>query len=406
MNPRSDSFSAAPALSPAPATMPIIGAVSTVHLLNDMMQALLVSIYPLLKANFALNFAQIGLITLVFQLTASLLQPWVGWYTDRRPAPYSLPIGMGSTLLGLILLSVAPNFGLLLVAAALIGLGSSVFHPESSRVARLASGGRHGMAQSLFQVGGNVGSALGPLLAAWIIVPHGQGSVAWFSLAALLSIGILSLVSRWYAAHLSQQGSAPRRPAPSWSRGRIAFVVGILGMLVFSKYFYLASLTSYYTFYLIARFHVSVSTAQTYLFIFLFAVAIGTVIGGPVGDRIGRKPVIWISILGVAPFSLLLPHVDLIWTGVLSVVIGLVLASAFSAILVYAQELIPGRVGVVSGMFYGFSFGMGGIGAAWLGHLADRHGIAYVYDLCAYLPLLGLLAALLPKQPRPGQLSL
>jgi len=381
----------------------VLGGISFAHMLNDMIQSLILAIYPLLKNSFHLSFTQIGLITLSYQVTASLLQPLVGMVTDRRPMPYSLPTGMGFTLCGLLLLAVAPNFAVLLLAAALVGTGSAVFHPESSRVARLASGGRHGLAQSLFQVGGNTGSSLGPLLAAWIIVPHGRGSVAWFSLAALLAIVVLLQVGRWYGAHhVARSQSTSRHPtALALPRNRIIGALAILGLLIFSKYFYLASLSSYYTFYLIHKFGVSVQSAQVHLFAFLFAVAAGSLIGGPVGDRIGRKWVIWVSILGVAPFTLLLPHANLMWTGVLTVIIGLILASAFSAILVYAQELIPGRVGMISGLFFGFAFGMGGIGAAVLGSLADVHGIEYVYRLCAYLPLMGLITVFLPNLERP-----
>ncbi|MDE2247502.1 MAG: MFS transporter [Xanthomonadaceae bacterium] len=381
----------------------VLGGISFAHMLNDMIQSLILAIYPLLKESFHLSFAQVGLITLAYQVTASLLQPMVGMVTDRRPMPYSLPTGMGFTLCGLLLLAVAPSFAVLLLAAALVGTGSAIFHPESSRVARLASGGRHGLAQSLFQVGGNTGSSLGPLLAAWVIVPHGRGSVAWFSLAALLAIVVLLQVGRWYGAHhVARSRAASRHTAvPALPRGRIIGALAVLGLLIFSKYFYLASLSSYYTFYLIHRFGVSVQGAQMHLFAFLFAVAAGSLIGGPVGDRVGRKRVIWVSILGVAPFSLLLPHVDLMWTGVLTVIIGLILASAFSAILVYAQELIPGRVGMISGLFFGFAFGMGGIGAAVLGGLADARGIEYVYRLCAYLPLMGLITVLLPDLERP-----
>ena len=381
----------------------VLGGISFAHMLNDMIQSLILAIYPLLKEGFHLSFAQIGLITLTYQITASLLQPLVGMVTDRRPMPYSLPVGMGFTLLGLLLLSVAPSFALLLLAAALVGTGSAIFHPESSRVARLASGGRHGLAQSVFQVGGNAGASLGPLLAAWIIVPHGRGSVAWFSLVALLAIVVLMQVGRWYGEHHVARARAVMRPASASAlpRSRVVGALAILGLLIFSKYFYLASLSSYYTFYLIHTFGVSVQSAQVHLFAFLVAVAAGGLIGGPVGDRIGRKWVIWVSILGVAPFTLLLPHVGLAWTGVLSVVIGLILASAFSAILVYAQELIPGRVGMVSGLFFGLAFGMGGIGAAVLGNLADAHGIAYVYRLCAYLPLMGLITVFLPDLESP-----
>lgn len=380
----------------------ILGAISFSHLLNDMIQSLILAIYPILKSGFHLSFGQVGLITLTYQVTASLLQPLVGMVTDRRPMPYSLPIGMGFTLCGLLLLATAPTYSMLLLAAGLVGTGSSVFHPESSRVARLASGGQHGLAQSLFQVGGNTGSSLGPLLAAWIIVPHGRGSVAWFSLAALLAMVVLLQVGRWYRLHHVSRSKAVRHIAgESLGRGKVALCLLILGLLIFSKYFYLASISSYFTFYLIHTFHVSVQSAQIYLFVFLFAVAVGSLIGGPVGDRIGRKWVIWISILGVAPFTLALPHVNLFWTGVLSVVIGLILSSAFSAILVYAQELIPGRVGMISGLFFGFAFGMGGIGAAVLGRVADAQGIDYVYSLCAYLPLIGVLGMFLPDLERP-----
>jgi FSR family fosmidomycin resistance protein-like MFS transporter len=376
----------------------VLGAISFSHLLNDMIQSLILAIYPLLKAGFDLSFAQVGLITLTYQVTASLLQPLVGWIADRRALPYSLPVGMGFTLGGLLLLAWAPSFPILLVAAALVGSGSSVFHPESSRVARMASGGRHGLAQSLFVVGGNAGSALGPLLAAWVVVPHGRGSVAWFALAPLLAIAVLVQVGHWYARHHVSRGKARARVegAQALSRGRILAALSVLGVLIFSKYFYLASISSYYTFYLIHTFGVSVQNAQMHLFVFLAAVAVGVLIGGPLGDRIGRKWVIWVSILGVAPFTLALPHANLFWTGALSVVIGLVLSSAFTSIVVYAQELLPSRIGMVSGVFYGLAFGMGGIGAAVLGHLADLHGIDAVYRLCAWLPLIGVFALLLP----------
>jgi len=383
----------------------VLGGISFAHMLNDMIQSLILAIYPILKNSFHLSFAQVGLITLTYQLTASMLQPLVGMLADRRPMPYSLPVGMGFTLCGLLLLAVAPNFPILLVAAALVGTGSSIFHPESSRVARMASGGRHGLAQSLFQVGGNTGSSLGPLLAAWIIVPYGRGSVAWFSLAALLAIVVLLQVGRWYGRHhvARSKSQARHQPVVSLSRNKIIGALAILGLLIFSKYFYLASLSSYYTFYLIHKFGVSVQSAQVHLFVFLFAVAAGSLFGGPIGDRIGRKWVIWVSILGVAPFTLLLPHASLMWTGVLTVVIGLILASAFSAILVYAQDLIPGRVGMISGLFFGFAFGMGGIGAAVLGQVADVHGIEYVYQLCAYLPLMGLITVFLPNLEQAGR---
>jgi MFS transporter, FSR family, fosmidomycin resistance protein len=373
------------------------------HLLNDTMQALLPSIYPILKTSFHLNFGQIGILTLTFQMTASILQPFIGHYTDRKPMPYSLPVGMVFTLVGLLLLSVAPTFAVLLLAASLMGMGSAVFHPESSRVARLASGGRYGMAQSFFQVGGNSGSAIGPLLAAFVVLPHGQKGVAWFSLLALVGIILLWWVSGWYKAHLGQLKKRPGRHgdfASGLSRRQVSAAIGVLIALVFSKYFYLASFTSYYTFYLMSRFHVSVRSSQIHLFAFLGAVAAGTLVGGPIGDRIGRKTVIWCSILGILPLTLLLPYASLFWTGVLSVIVGFVLASAFPAILVYGQELVPGRVGMISGLFFGFAFGMGGIGAAVLGQIADHTSIVFVYKICAWLPAIGLLAGFLPGKPR------
>lgn len=375
----------------------VLWAITVCHLLNDTMQALLPALYPVLKSAFDLDFGQIGLITLTFQLTASLLQPAVGFYTDHRPQPYSLVAGMGLSLTGLLVLSVAPTYPLLLLSAALVGMGSAVFHPESSRVARMASGGRHGLAQSLFQMGGNTGSALGPLLAAFVVVPRGQRSIAWFSAAALAGMIILSRVGAWYNAH--RRSAAKIRsatPPHDFPRGKVVGALTILLILVFSKNVYLASISSYYTFFLIERFGLSVQSAQLHLFVFLGAVAAGTIIGGPVGDRLGRKWVIWASILGVLPFTLALPYVNLFWTGVLSVAIGVILASAFSAILVFAQELVPGRVGMVSGLFFGFAFGTAGIGAALLGDLADRGGIELVYRLCSYLPALGLLTAFLP----------
>jgi FSR family fosmidomycin resistance protein-like MFS transporter len=384
-------------------TFVILVALSFSHLLNDMMQSLLPAIYPLLKNKFALSFGQIGLITFTFQFTASLLQPVVGLATDKRPMPFSLAAGMGFTLIGLLILGSAGSFAMLLLAAGLVGLGSSVFHPESSRVARMASGGRHGMAQSFFQVGGNAGSAIGPLLAAFVVVPHGQGSVAWFSLVALLAIIVLLNVGRWYRAARLRMAARPKgaaHAANQLSRPRVVASILILLALIFSKYFYMASLNTYYTFYLIHKFGVSVQTAQILLFVFLGAVAAGTFAGGPIGDRIGRKYVIWGSILGVLPFTLMLPHANLGWTIVLSVVIGLILASAFSAILVYAQELMPGKVGMVSGMFFGFAFGMGGLGAALLGVLADRTSIDFVYAVCAFLPMIGLLTVFLPNVER------
>jgi FSR family fosmidomycin resistance protein-like MFS transporter len=368
--------------------------------LNDMMQSLLPAIYPMLKTSYRLNFAQIGLITLAYQMTASMLQPLVGMYTDRRPQPYSLVAGMSFTLLGLLLLSRAASFPALLVAASLVGVGSSVFHPESSRVARMASGGRHGFAQSMFQVGGNAGSAIGPLLAAFIVLPFGQSSIAWFSAAALVGIIVLWNVGTWYSANRSVTAPAHGRATVDHvplSRRKIQFALLILMALLFSKYFYLASLTSYYAFYLINKFHVSVQSSQIHLFVFLGAVAAGTIIGGPIGDRYGRKLVIWCSILGVLPFTLMLPYANLRWTEILSVVIGLVLASAFSAIIVFAQELVPGKVGMISGLFFGLAFGVGGIGAAILGQLADHTSIDFVYKVCSYLPAVGLLTGFLPN---------
>jgi MFS transporter, FSR family, fosmidomycin resistance protein len=388
-----------PSLGKSETILRVLAAVSFCHLLNDTMQSLLPSIYPILKSSFHLNFGQIGLLTLTFQMTASILQPFIGHFTDRRPLPYSLPAGMVFTLIGLLLLAIAPSFPLLLLAASLIGMGSAVFHPESSRVARLASGGRLGFAQSVFQVGGNTGSAIGPLLAAFIVLPHGQRGVAWFSLVALMAIVVLLRVSRWYKARLHHLRTRPAKHTdqlPVLSRARVASAIAVLIALVFSKYFYLASFTSYYTFYLITRFHVGVRSSQIHLFAFLGAVAAGTLIGGPIGDRIGRKTVIWCSILGVLPLTMLLPYANLFWTGVLSVTVGLGLASAFPAILVYAQELVPGRVGMISGLFFGFAFGMGGIGAAILGRIADATSILFVYKLCAYLPAIGLLAGFLP----------
>jgi MFS transporter, FSR family, fosmidomycin resistance protein len=381
----------------------ILGAISFSHFLNDMIQSLIVAIYPLLKGEFQLSFVQIGAITLTYQVCASVLQPLVGIYTDKRPTPHSLSAGMGLTLLGLVTLAIAPNYSSVLVAAAFVGAGSSIFHPESSRIARLASGGRHGLAQSIFQVGGNAGSAIGPLLAAWIIIPHGQKSVAWFAPAALLAIAVLWNVSTWYKR---QHLDGPARVKPGTpvsnplSSRRVVWSVCILLVLIFSKYFYMASISNYYSFYLIEKFHLPVQSAQLYLFVFLSAVALGGLFGGPIGDRVGRKRVIWFSILGVAPFTMALPYVDLFWTCILSFVIGLILASAFSAILVFAQELMPGKVGAVSGLFFGFAFGMGGIGAAVLGGVADQHGIEFVYRLCAFLPLLGLTAAFLPDIER------
>jgi MFS transporter, FSR family, fosmidomycin resistance protein len=382
----------------------ILGAITFCHLLNDVMQALLPAIYPMLKGSFSLSFGQIGLLTLIFQVTASLLQPVVGVYTDRRPQPYSLPLGMACSLLGMVTLAFAASFPILLIGAAFLGIGSSIFHPESARLARLASGGAHGFAQSFFQVGGNVGSALGPLLAAFIVLPRGRGSIAWFALAALLGIGILAGVGRWYKgalhARATKSGASARRVTLPPSQVRRAMAVLIA--LIFSKFFYLASITSYYIFYLMHRFNLPTQTAQIYLFVFLAAAAAGVFIGGPVGDRFGRKKVIWGSIVGVLPFALVLPYVGLTATLVLSIVIGLVLSSAFSAIVVYGQELMPGRVGMVSGLFFGLAFGMGGIGAAVLGELADWTSIELVYRVCSFLPMIGLLTIFLPNvEDRP-----
>jgi FSR family fosmidomycin resistance protein-like MFS transporter len=396
---------APPLVVPAQRTvMAVLLAISFSHMLNDLMQSLLPAIYPLLKVNYDLNFTQIGLLTLTFQITASLLQPVVGIYTDRRPMPYSLAVGMGFTLVGLLLLSRANTFAWLLVAAASVGLGSSVFHPESSRVARMASGGRYGLAQSVFQVGGNGGQAIGPLVAAFVVVPYGQGSVALAALLALLGMVVLTGVGRWYSTKVATRGRAARRPLPDHAMPprRVAFAVTILLVLIFSKYIYTASLSTYYTFYLIARFHLTVQQAQIDLFIYLGAFAAGTLVGGPIGDWIGRKYVIWVSILGVLPFTLILPYADLFWTVVLTVPIGLILASAFSAILVYAQELMPGRVGTISGLFFGFAFGVAGVGAAVLGQVADHVGITTVYRICAFLPAIGLLTAFLPNLERPA----
>jgi FSR family fosmidomycin resistance protein-like MFS transporter len=377
---------------------PILGAISFCHFLNDLMQSLIPAMYPLVKTGFQLTFGQVGLITLTQQCTASLLQPLVGYATDRRPQPYSLAAGMASTLVGIVLFSRASTYPLLVASVALIGMGSSVFHPEASRVARLASGGQHGLAQSLFQVGGNAGVALGPLLAALFVLPRGRGSLGWFGLAALLAILVLGHVGRWCGRVRPKAG--PSGPHLSTRTGtstrKVGGSIAILLTLLFSKYFYLSSLTSYYTFYLISKFHVSIRSAQIHLFVFLGAAAVGTVIGGPVGDRVGRKYVIWASILGVLPFTLLLPHASLAWTGPLTVVIGLILASALPAIVVYGQELVPGRVGMISGLFFGFAFGMAGIGAAVLGRLADATSIMTVYQVCAFLPLLGILTGLLP----------
>ena len=383
---------------------PILFAISFSHLLNDTIQSLIPAIYPIIKDSLSLNFTQIGLITLTFQLSASILQPVVGIFTDKKPQPYSLPIGMSFTLIGLVLLAFVNTFPLLLLSVGLVGVGSAIFHPEASRLAHMASGGRRGMAQSLFQVGGNAGSSIGPLLAALIVARFGQHNVVWFSLIALLAIVVLYNLGGWYKRNTFRiKGKSHKAHSENKvfvTRKKIISSIAILLLLIFSKYFYLASMTSYYTFYLMEKFNVSVKDSQLYLFIFLFSVAVGTFLGGPIGDRIGRKYVIWVSILGAAPFTLLLPHVDLFWTCILSVFIGLILASAFSAILVYAQELIPGKVGMIAGLFFGFAFGMGGIGSALLGKLADSTSIIYVYQVCAFLPLIGLLTVFLPDVER------
>jgi len=385
-------------------TFSIILALGFSHFLNDMIQSLVPALYPMLKDSYGLSFMQIGVITLVMQIVSSVLQPAVGLISDHRPQPYALPVGMGVTLVGLWLLATASSYPLLLVAAMMVGAGSAIFHPEASRVARMASGGRHGLAQSLFQVGGNVGSATGPILAAFVVLPRGQGSIGWFSAAALLAMAVLVAVGNWHW----RERAAPRRSRgaamaerPVLSRRKVGWSLAILLALVFSKSFYQTSLGNYYTFYLIEKFGLSIEQAQIYLFVFLAAVAVGTLIGGPVGDRIGRKSVIWGSILGVIPFTLALPHVGLAWTAVLTVVIGLTLASASSAIVVYAIDLVPGKVGTISGLFFGLSFGLAGVGAAALGALADVTGIGFVYQLCAFLPLIGLLTVLLPDVGRP-----
>ncbi len=396
---------AVPASSETATTFTILISLSLCHFLNDMNQSLVPAIYPILKESYKLDFGQIGLITLAFQLTASLLQPVVGMVTDKRPTPFSLPVAMGCSLFGLLLLSVANSYHMILIAAAMVGLGSSVFHPESSRVARMASGGRYGFAQSLFQLGGSAGSAIGPLLAAFIVVPRGQTSIAWFSAAALLAILVLSNVSLWYSRHPAMLARRGRRtpaviPASPLPRAKVLGAITVILILLFSKNVYTSSLSSYYTFYLIQKFQLTVQHAQYMLFAFLAAVAAGTFAGGPIGDRFGRKPVIWFSILGAFPFALMLPYASLMWTGILSVIIGLILASAFSAIIVYAQELMPGRIGLVAGMMFGFSFGLGGLGAAALGRIADITGIETVYHYVSFLPLIGLLTALLPDVER------
>jgi FSR family fosmidomycin resistance protein-like MFS transporter len=378
---------------------PVLAAASFCHLLNDMMQALLPAVYPILRGGFDLSFAQVGLLTLIYQLTASILQPLIGFYTDKRPQPYALPFAMVASMLGLLILAFAPDYATLLIGASMLGLGSSIFHPESSRIARLASGGAHGLAQSLFQVGGNFGSALGPLMAAYFVLPRGQAGLAWFALAALGGIFIMSGLSRWYSSNGPARAAGRKSETrhPGVTAGQVWRAMEVLVVLLFSKYIYLASITNYYTFYMMHRFSLTTQAAQLCQFVFFASVAFGTVVGGPVGDRIGRKKVIWASILGILPFTLALPYVGLTATIALSVVIGAVLASAFPAIVVYAQELIPGRTGMISGSFFGLIFGVGGIGAAVLGSLADSRGIDFVYHLCSFLPLIGLLTAFLPS---------
>ena len=379
----------------------ILFTISFTHFINDMLQAVIPAVYPILKTKFSLSFTEVGLITLTYQLTASILQPFIGFYTDKKPRPYSLAIGMGFTLVGLAAVAIASSFINILLAVSLIGIGSSIFHPESSRVAHLASGGKRGLAQSIFQLGGNAGSAIGPLLAAIIVVPYGQFNIIWFCLAAIVGIVILSGIAKWYQEHLNlkakNKSAISEEKHHSLSKQKVIISLGILLVLIFSKYFYMASMTSYYTFYLIDKFHLSVQESQIYLFAFLGAVAAGTLFGGALGDRFGRKYIIWISILGVAPFTLLLPYVSLFWTGILSVIIGLIISSAFSAILVYATELVPGKVGLIAGLFFGLAFGMGGLGSAVLGKLADTTSIEYVFKICAFLPLIGVLTSFLPN---------
>jgi FSR family fosmidomycin resistance protein-like MFS transporter len=399
---RTPAAAALPASTPDDTAIKVLIALSVSHFLNDTIQAILPAIYPILKDSFRLTFAQVGSITLAYQTTASLLQPIVGAYADRRPQPYSLAVGMGLTLIGLILLSQASSYHAILVSAVTVGTGSAIFHPEASRLSRLASGGRHGFAQALFQVGGNFGTSLGPLLAAAIVVPRGQAHVLWFSILAVAGIVLLARVGHWYQGNLTRQRG--RKPAPHTHhplpRAKVIQALAVLVALTFSKHIYLSSLTSYYTFYVIHKFGQSVQHAQVTLFIFLFAVAAGTIIGGPLGDRFGRKYVIWLSILGVAPFALLLPYAGLTLTIILTIIIGVILSSAFPAIVVYAQELVPGKVGMIAGLFFGFAFGVAGVGSALLGHLADHRGIEYVFQLCSYFPLIGLLTAFLPQLER------
>jgi FSR family fosmidomycin resistance protein-like MFS transporter len=378
--------------------MKIVGAVAFAHLLNDLIQAVLPAIYPMLKANFALSFAQVGLISFVYQITGSLLQPWIGLYTDKHPKPYLLPLGMMVTLCGILLLAFSPSFTVLLLASALIGVGSATFHPEASRVARMASGGHFGTAQSTFQVGGNTGTAIGPLLAALIIVPFGQHAVAWLVVFSLLAIWVLFGVSRWTISHAKNSFAAKVNQTQTKLHGRqLIIALTTISVLMFAKFTYIASISNYFTFYLIHKFQISLQTAQLHLFVFLAAVALGTFAGGPIGDRIGRKAVIWVSFVGMAPFALMMPYANLFWTTVLSVITGLVLSSAFAAMVVYAQEAVPGRVGMISGLMFGLMFGVSGIAAAGLGHLADVNGIEWVFGLCSFLPLLGFATVFLPN---------
>ena len=380
--------------------LPIIGAVAFAHLLNDSIQAIVTASYPMLKAEFSLSFTQIGWIAMIYQLTASLLQPWIGLYTDKHPKPYLLPMGMVMTFMGIGLMAVASSFNVLLVSAAMIGVGSSTFHPEASRIARMASGGKFGTAQSAFQVGGNTGSAIGPLLAAAIIIPYGQRSIGWFMLSAALAVWVLWRVTQWSLKHSASKKVIITPIHKHLNRSQIIRALSIIGILMFAKFIYIASISNYFTFYLIERFQLSVQTSQLFLFAFLGAVAVGTFIGGPVGDKIGRKAVVWVSFLGAAPFAVMLPYVGLFWTAVFVMMVGLIMSSAFSALVVYAQEVLPGRVGMVAGIMFGLMFGIGGLGAAGIGYLADSHGIVWVYKLCSYLPLLGLMTALLPKTHR------